>query len=102
MDISNCFRGDGTFPLSWKSDILSSGEGTLYYLGNGKFYPLGTILFSGNRTTRPQGIGPRILWDSGHPLGSGTWERDHAILWDSDHLLSGKYPLGKHYLGNGF
>ena len=63
-DISKCFRG----------------EGTLYSLGNGTFYPLGTILSSGNRTT--------------NPLGNGTWETGHSILWDSDHLSSGNREFG--------
>ena len=49
------------------------GETGHYALGIGTFY---------------------CLWDSGHPLGNGTWEMGHAILWDSDHLSSGKYPLG--------
>ena len=58
------YLGNGTF--------YSLGEGTLYSLGNGTFYPLGTILCSGNRDTYPLGIGPLILWESGHPLGFGT------------------------------
>ena len=57
---------------------------------------------SGNRTTHPLGIGPLILWESGHHLGNGTWETGHAILWESDHLSSGKHPLGIGYLGDRF
>ena len=58
------------------------------------------ISLSGNRTTYPLGIGPLIIWDplvlwnSGHPLGNGTWETGNAILWDSDHFSCGKHPLG--------
>ena len=63
--------------------------GTLYSLGNVKFYPLGMILSSGNRTTYPLGIGPLILWDSGHSLGNGT-----RYPPDSDHLSSGKTLFG--------
>ena len=91
------YLGNGTF--------YALGEGTLYSLGNGKFYPLGTILSSGNRDTYPLGIGPLILWDSGHPLGNGTWETGHSILWESDHLSSGKREIlssGNREKGNRF
>ena len=94
------YLGNGTF--------YALGKGTLYSLGNGKFYPLGTILSSGNRDTYPLGIGPLILWDSGHPLGNGTWETGHAILWESgipedkwsdSQRISGPIPRGKNLWG---
>ena len=91
------YLGNGTF--------YALGEGTLYSLGNGKFYPLETILSSGNWDTYPLGIGPLILWDSGHPLGIGTWETGHSILWESDHLSSGKREIlssGNREKGNRF
>ena len=106
----------GIVPLIlWESNHLSSGIRDIF-LGIGTFYPLGTILSSGNdfilwesdhlssgkRTTYPLGNGPIILWDSGHPLGNGTWETGHAILWESDHLSSGKHLLGIGNLGDGF
>ena len=63
------------------------------------------ILLETGHSTRwerffPLGIGPLILWDSRHPLGNGTWETGHAIFLDSDHLSSGKYPLGIGNLGD--
>ena len=105
--------------FSGNRDILFSGNRTTYplgigplilwesghFLGNGTFYPLGTILSSGNRDTYPLGIGPLILWDSGHPLGNGTWETGHSILWESDHLSSGKREIlssGNREKGNRF
>ena len=80
------YLGNGTF--------YSLGEGTLYSVGSGTFYPLGMILSSGNRDTYPLGIGPLILWESGHG------KRGHAILWESGHLSSGKYSLGIGNLGD--
>ena len=105
--------------FSGNRDILFSGNRTTYplgigplilwesghFLGNGTFYPLGTILSSGNRDTYPLGIGPLILWDSGHPLGNGTWETGHSILWESYHLSSGKREIlssGNREKGNRF
>ena len=84
-DISKCLRGDRTFLLSEKRDILSSGEGTLYKLGKGTLYP--------------QGSGPLILWDPGHPLRCWTMGNETAILWDSNHLSSGIHLLGSCFLG---
>ena len=73
------------------------GNGTFYSLGKGTLYSLGTILSPGNQTTYPLGIGPLILWESGH-LSSGIrdilWETGH---WKRDTLASGNrttYPLG--------
>ena len=67
---------------------------------------------SGNRTTYPLGIGPLIIWESGHFLGNGTFlsSGNDFILWESGHLSSGNrttYPLGfgtssgKRDMGNG-
>ena len=53
------------------------------------------ILLSGNRNTYPLGIGPLILW-----IRDILWETGHAILWDSDHLFSGKVPLEIGNLGD--
>ena len=86
------YMGNGTF-----SALL---VGTLYSLGNGKFYTLRRIFSSGNRTNYPLEIDPLIPWVSGHPLGKGTWEIGHAIPWDWDHLSSGKHPLGIGNLGD--
>ena len=92
--------GDGTLILwesehfiVWESDHLPSGNRTAYHLGSGTFsWETGhSILLE---RFYPMGIGPLILWDSGHPLRNGTWETGHAIPWESDHLFSGKYPLG--------
>ena len=110
----------GHFYYLWNGPFYSLGEGTLFYLGNGTFYPLGTILFCGIRTTYPLGTilfsGNRTNYPLGTILFSGNrttyplefetslriWETDHAILWDSDHLSSGKHPLGIVNLGIGF
>ena len=87
--------------IFWESDHLSSGNRTTYPLGfgtsswtrdmgNGTRYPFGfgpNILWETDHLS--SGIGPLILWDSGHPLGHGTWETEHAILLDSDHTSSG-------------
>ena len=75
-----------------------------HFLGNGTFYPLGTISSSGNRTNYPLGIGPlssgnRIIYPLG--FGKSTGKQDMGnrtryplgfgpiILWESDHLSSG-------------
>ena len=50
--------------------------------------------------TSGKGLGKRGTLSSRirttYPLGDRTWD---AILWDSDHLSSGKHPLGKCYGG---
>ena len=83
-----------TYPLGIGPLIIwESG----HFLGNGTFYPLGTILSSGNQTTYSLGVGPRILWESDH-LSSGI--RDilcETGLGNRDTLSSGNrttYPLG--------
>ena len=48
----------------------------------------GRILYSGNRTSYTLEFRD-ILWDPGQPLGCGTWETVHDIIWDQDHLYSG-------------
>ena len=55
-------RRDTLFP--GKRDILPSGNDFILWESD--------HLSSGNRTTYPLGIGPLILWDSGHPLGNMT------------------------------
>ena len=90
-NISKCFRGNGTYVLSGKWDILCSGRRDTLFSGKQE------ILSSGNDFF-PLGIGPLILWESGHPAGNGTWETGDAILLDSGHLSSGKHSLGKRYL----
>ena len=80
------FQGRRDTLFSGKREVLPSGTNfILWELDH---------LSSVNRTTYPLGIGPLILWDSGHPLVNKTWEMGYAILWDSDHLSSGKHPPG--------
>ena len=68
--------------ILWKRENLSSGNDFILWESD--------QLSSGNWTTYPLGIGPVISWDLGYPLENGTWETGRAILWDSDHLYSGK------------
>ena len=66
---------------------------------------------SGSNSIGSAGFVSNVLYPRGCPgsqtisgpdsLGNGTWETDHAILWDSDHLSPGKRPLGKWHLWNG-
>ena len=59
-------------------------------------------IFSGKRNILPSG-NDNFLWESDH-LSSGIWdilwETGHAILCDSNHLTSGKHPLGIGNLGD--
>ena len=89
------FQGRRDISIIWEtghSILWEKGHFILWEMGNSilwqRFYPLG--------------IGPLILWDSGHPLGNGTWGTGHALPWESDHLFSGKNPLGIGNLGDGF
>ena len=73
-DISKCLRGDRTFLLSGKWDILSSWGRNTSISGKWK-----------NFIVDPDylyiGIQPLILWDLRHPLGYGTWDR---VIWELD------------------
>ena len=59
---------------------------TLYSLGNGTFYPLGTIFSSGNR-----------LYSG---IRDNPGKRDMINGRGSDHFSSGKHPLGIGNLGD--
>ena len=98
-DISKCFRGDGTFLLSGKRDILCSGRRDTLFSGKREILSSGNDfilwesghLSSGNRTTYPLGFGTSSgKRDMGngtlYPLGIGPlilWETGNSILWES-------------------
>ena len=91
-DISKCFRGDGTFILSGKRDILFSGRRETLFSGKQDILSSGNNfivwesghLSSGNRTSYPLGIetssGNRDMGNRTHyPLGNILWE---SGIWE--------------------
>ena len=76
--ISKCLRGDRTFLLSWKRDILSS---------------IGRILYSGIRTYGTWKTRLAILWDPEHlsseALGFVLWDR---AIWRLRYNLKNPLP----------
>ena len=75
------FKGRGDTLFSGKRDILPSRNDFILWESDN--------LSSGNGTTFPLGMGPLILWDSGHSLGNGT----HSGIRTT-------YPLGIGNLGD--
>ena len=90
-NISKCFRGDRTFIWSGKRDILFSGRRDTIFSGKRESLSSGNDFILWERFY-PLGIGPLILWDSGHSLRNGTryplgigplilWELE---IWEMD------------------
>ena len=122
MGYFKTFQGRREISIIWEtghSILWEKGHFILWETVNSILWELREILSSGNRTTCPLGIGPLILWDSGHPMGFGTssgirdilWDSGHAlgfgtssgiqdILWDSGHPLGFGTSSGKRDLGN--
>ena len=77
-----------------RRDTLFSGKRDILPSGNYFFVWDLDHLSSGNRTIYHLGIGPLILWESGHPLGNGTRYPlgfGPLILWEKS---SGNRNLG--------
>ena len=85
-------NGNGTF------ENVSEEQGHFILWETGHSTPWERFFTLGIGTPYPLGIGPLILWDSGHPLGNGTRYPlgfGPLILWETS---SGNREFGNRFL----